>query len=105
MGPVGKTIPDFFYAGEEEPGICIFLDGMSEHIHGNPHQADKDRMLREALRARGYDVVEIRSFDLDDREEMTKALARIAKYLMLKERMQAIKRDTSWFDRAVGAPG
>ncbi|HNH45766.1 MAG TPA: DUF1998 domain-containing protein, partial [Myxococcota bacterium] len=103
LGSAGKTIPDFFYASEDEPGICIFLDGMSGQIHGNPEQAGRDRHLRESLRSEGYEVIEVRSFDLEDRKAMTGALARIAKYLMLRERQQAIKNDTSWFDRARGS--
>ena len=36
--PLGSTIPDAFYPGkeEDEPGICIYLDGLSAGIHGDP---------------------------------------------------------------------
>ncbi len=95
------TIPDFFYAGEDgdEPGICIYLDGMADHIHGNPAQAEKDRFLREQLRSRGYEIVEVRSFELDDRNAVVKAVARVAKYLVGKEKQRSLLDDTAWFDR------
>ena len=98
------TQPDFFYAGEDtdEPGICIYLDGMAGHIHGNPEQAEKDRFLRERLRAQNYEVVEVRSFELDDKNAVVVTVARIAKYLIGKERQRALRENTGWFDRARG---
>lgn len=101
------TIPDFFYPGadEDEPGIAIYLDGMAGHIHGNPQQAERDRFLREQLRALDYEVVEVRSFELDDRAAMTTAVARIARYLLGRERQRTVRDDTSWFERAQQARG
>ena len=97
----GGTIPDFFYAGEddEESGICIYLDGMAGHIHGNPEQAEKDRAIRAKLDSLGYEVVVVRSFELDDKNAVVRAIARIAKYLVGREKQRAVKGDTSWFDR------
>ena len=76
------TIPDFFYKDEDEPGIAIYLDGMAGHLHGNPEQAERDRFLREALRSRGFEVVEVRAFELDDRAAVVAAISRIARYLV-----------------------
>jgi hypothetical protein len=102
LGVAHHTVLDFFYPGEEadEPGIAIFLDGMSGHIHGNPEQAEHDRFLREKLRSLGYEVVEVRSFELDDKAAVVAAVSRIAKYLLGKERQRAVRDDSSWFDRA-----
>lgn len=99
----GGTIPDFFYGGEdeEEKGICIYLDGMAGHIHGNPEQAEKDSAIRAKLDNLGYDVVVVRSFELDDKDAVVRAIARIAKYLVGKEKQRAVRNDTSWFDRVV----
>jgi len=96
------TIPDFFYPGEEsdEPGICIYLDGMSGHIHGNPEQAEKDRFLRERLRTHGYEVVEVRSFELDDKNAVVAAIARVAKYLVGKDKQRSLRENTAWFEQA-----
>jgi hypothetical protein len=98
----GGTIPDFFYEGEDEdePGICIYLDGMSGHIHGNPEQAEKDKAIRAKLDSLGYEVVVVRSFELEDKTAVVRAIARIAKYLVGRQKRKEIKADTSWFDRA-----
>ena len=98
------TVPDFFFPGDEadEPGIAIYLDGMAGHIHGNPVQAEKDRFLREALRSRGFEVVEVRSFDLDDKNTVVATVARVAKYLIGRDKQRSLREDTTWFDRATG---
>lgn len=98
----GGTIPDFFYDGEDEdePGICIYLDGMAGHIHGNPEQAEKDRAIRAKLDSLGYEVVVVRSFELDDKDAVVRAIARIAKYLVGKAKQREVKLDTTWFERA-----
>ncbi len=103
LGPgYGGTIPDFFYESEEddEPGICIYLDGMAGHIHGNPEQAEKDNAIRAKLRSLGYEVVAVPSFDLDDKAAVVAKVARIAKYLVGKQKQREVKGDTSWFDSA-----
>ena len=104
----GGTIPDFFYKGEDEddPGICIYLDGMAGHIHGNDEQAAKDNAIRAKLRSMHYEVVAVRSFELDDKNAVVRAIARIAKYLANMQmadpqKRHEVKRDTSWYDRAV----
>ncbi|MGI6300517.1 MAG: DUF1998 domain-containing protein [Verrucomicrobiota bacterium] len=36
--PIGTTTPDVIYRGpshNKDEGVCIYLDGMSQHIHGN----------------------------------------------------------------------
>src|SRR5690606_38496586 len=85
---------------EDEPGICIYLDGMAGHIHGNPEQAEKDRAIRAKLDCLGYEVVVVRSFELDDKDAVVRAIARIAKYLVGKAKQREVKQDTSWFERA-----
>ena len=106
LGGNQSTTPDFYYEGEEEsePGIAIYLDGMSGHIHGNPEQAETDRFLRAKLRSLGYEVVEVLSFELDDEAVVVATIARIAKYLVGKERQRSVRTDTSWFSRAKTAP-
>jgi hypothetical protein len=98
----GGTIPDFFYAGtdDDEPGLCVYVDGMAAHIHGNPEQKQKDDAIRAKLNTMHYEVVVVRSFELDDRSAVVSAIARIAKYLVGRDKQRALKEDTSWFDRA-----
>ena len=66
-------------------GICIYLDGMAGHIHGNPEQAEKDRAIPEpdARQPRVRSRV-VRSLELDDKNAVVRAIARIAKYLVGK---------------------
>lgn len=97
----GSTIPDFFYNGEDdEPGICIYLDGMAGHIHGNPEQADKDNAIRAKLDSIGYEVIVVRSFELDDKDAVVRAIFKIAARLVGRENGKELKKDTTWFDRA-----
>ena len=58
--PLGTTRPDVFVAGDgpQDPGICVYLDGLSDGIHGNPETATRDRAMREALRAQRYEVLD-----------------------------------------------
>ena len=106
LGAGAYTIPDFFYQGEDasEPGICIYADGMSTHIHGNAEQAAKDKFLREKARSLGYEVVEVPSFEVYDEAALVGVVARIAKYLVGKERAKAVREDTSWIENAKGKP-
>jgi SOS-response transcriptional repressor LexA len=47
----------------------------------------------------------VRSFELDDKDAVVRAVARIAKYLVGKEKQQDVRGDTRWFDRDdAGAP-
>jgi hypothetical protein len=101
----GSTIPDFFYTGEDdEPGICIYLDGMAGHIHGNPEQADKDHAIRAKLDSLGYEVIVVRSFELDDKDAVVRAIAKIAARLVGKDKQKELKKDTGWYDRAQAEP-
>ncbi len=102
LGGSRFTITDFFYNGDDpdEPGICIYVDGMAGHLHGSPHQANSDRFIREQLRARRYEVIEVRSFELDDRNAVVATITRVAKYLIGKEKQRILRENTSWFDRA-----
>lgn len=97
--PLGATRPDVFFAGEDELdlGVCVYLDGLSEHIHGNPRTKAKDEAIRSTLRARHYDVVEIAATDLFDREQMKRHVARIARFVVGKARARAVREDESWY--------
>lgn len=98
--PLGSTVPDCFFPGEDEYelGVCVYLDGLSEHIHGNPETAARDRAIRDELRARGYDVMEIPATDLDDREAMARHFYRLARILLGKEPARVIRTNQSWFE-------
>jgi hypothetical protein len=97
--PWGSTRPDFFY---EDPsghfdGICIYLDGLSGHIHGSSETQERDRQIRETLRHTGYEVLEIPATALDDRDRMIGYFYRLARLLLGRERADQMRGDTSWF--------
>lgn len=97
--PLDSTTPDCFFPGDDEadPGTCIYLDGLSGHLHGNPETAARDRQIREELRSRGYEVIEIPASDLDDRDAMARHFFRLARILMGREQARALRDDPSWF--------
>ncbi len=103
--PLGSTTPDAFYDGghELDPGICIYLDGLSDGSHGRSETAQRDRRIREELRSRGYEVFEIAASVLHDRAAMGRHLARLARFLFGREKAQEVRNDPSWFDGAAAS--
>jgi hypothetical protein len=100
--PLGSTSPDAFYPGEDEgePGTCVYLDGLSAQIHGNPSQMARDRAIRDELRSLGYEVVEIAASDLADRGAMARHLFRLGRILLGKDEARAIRDNPTWFAEA-----
>ena len=97
---IGTTTPDVIYRAahhDEEEGICIYLDGLSGHLHGSPVTAAKDREIRDWLRGHGYDVIEIAASDLDDWGAMTRYFRKLAGYLRDDALRTRIKEDDAWF--------
>ena len=100
---LGSTTPDVIYRDEDhEPdeGVCVYLDGLSAHLHGNPETAKRDREIRDWLRNTGYDVIEIAATDLDDQDAMTRHFRRLAQYLGMRDTRNRLRIDPSWFHRA-----
>jgi hypothetical protein len=97
--PLGKTIPDFFYEDPDEvyAGICIYLDGLSRHIHGNPERQQKDKAIQEQLESMHYEVFRIAASELTDRNKMVQHFSRIAKTLLGKQKAKKIKESQDWF--------
>ena len=103
--PHPKTYPDAFFDvpdGRKE-GVCIYLDGMSNRLHGNPQTAQQDRQIREMLRNENYEVIEIPVGQLDDREAMRRHFFRIGAVLVGRERATQIREGTGWFVDAAGS--
>jgi len=102
---IGTTTPDVVYRAshhDADEGVCIYLDGLSCHLHGNPATAEKDRRIRDWLRNNGYEVLEIAASDLDDVGAMTRHFRRLAGYLDEKALRDAVRDDPGWFERAAG---
>ncbi len=64
LGGSQKTIADFAYPDQRIP---IYIDGLSEGIHGNPLQPQKDKLLRAKAQAKGYRILEIPAEALHDK--------------------------------------
>ena len=98
--PLGSTSPDCFFPGEDEsdPGLCIYLDGLSQHLHGNPETAARDRAIREELRARHFEVFEIKASDLWDQAAMQQYFFRLGRVLLGKDRARDIRDKPEWFE-------
>jgi hypothetical protein len=97
--PLGSTTPDFFYedpAGRAD-GICIYLDGMSGHIHGNAATQRRDHEIREELRHRGYEVFEIPFGHLSDQNAMVRHFYRLGRILLGRERADKLRDHPQWF--------
>lgn len=49
--PLGVTRPDLFFDDPDgrRDGVCVYLDGMSRGLHGDPATQRRDRELREVL--------------------------------------------------------
>jgi hypothetical protein len=100
---IGTSTPDVFYrAGhqDEDEGVCIYLDGLSDHLHGNPETEEKDRRIRDWLRNNGYEVIEISVNQLDDADAMTCHFRKLAGYLREDRLRETLRQAKGWFIRA-----
>lgn len=100
---IGTTTPDVIYRAADhgpDEGVCIYLDGLSRHIHGNPLTAAKDRIIRDWLRSHGYEVIEIPASELHDPGAMTRHFRKLAGYLQKPQLRKALQDDPDWFERA-----
>jgi hypothetical protein len=94
---IGTTTPDVIYRAEhhdENEGVCIYLDGLSKHIHGNPKTSERDRLIRGWLSNNGYDVLEIAYTELDDKEAMRRKFRKLAGYLQLNEIRENLRNNS-----------
>lgn len=99
---IGSTTPDVYFEGDEDDeddrGVCVYLDGMSQSLHGDPTTAEQDREIRTWLRNTGYHVIEIPENELSDRQAMVRHFRKLARLLVGKDLADQIQADTKWFD-------
>lgn len=97
--PLGSTTPDCYFAEDDPdaPGVCLYLDGLSRGLHGNPETEAQDRAIREQLRSQGYEVFEIAASDLFDREKMRNVFFRLARILLGRADAQRLREQADWF--------
>jgi hypothetical protein len=97
---IGTTTPDVIYRTENherDEGICIYLDGLSQHLHGNPAVAEQDRRIRDWLRNNCYEVIEIAASDLYDEGAMARHFRRLAGYLNNPGLKERLRTDMQWY--------
>ncbi len=104
--PLGTTRPDCYFATDDphDLGVCIYLDGLSRHIHGNAATFARDRQIREQLRAAGYAVFEIAATQLSDRGAVTAHFYRWAQVILGRDRARALRDDAGWFEERTANP-
>ena len=85
--------------------MCIYLDGMSRRLHGDPARQQADRRIRQELRNRSYEVVEITYAQLFDRDAMRQHFFRIGRFLLGKETALKLRDEPTWFASEDAAEG
>jgi SOS-response transcriptional repressor LexA len=102
---IGTTTPDVLYKAPhhaEDEGVCIYLDGLSGHLHGNPATAEQDQRIRTWLRNNSYEVIEIPANELHDEEAMSRHFRKLAGYLGAHEVRDRLRTDRTWYQKAAG---
>jgi hypothetical protein len=91
--PFTSTQPDFFYEDPKEvtDGICIYLDGLSKHIHGNAATKQQDQAIRTYLRGSNFAVLELPASHLNDPASLTAFLYTLARKLVNKAQAEEIR--------------
>ena len=105
---LGTTTPDVIYRSEDhdpDEGVCIYLDGLSGQLHGNPETAERDREIRTWLRNGDYDVIEVAANELHDHGAMTRHFRKLARYLGMRETQRRLRDDPSWFHERADSDG
>lgn len=57
---------------------AVYLDGMIRGVHGDPNEAKKDNILRQAVKLDGWTVIVVQSRDLTDPQAVRQDLRNIA---------------------------
>jgi ATP-dependent helicase YprA (DUF1998 family)/rubrerythrin len=97
---LGSTTPDAIYRPEDEDlrPVAIYLDGMSQHIHGNPQTAERDRIIRAQLREMNWEVMSITAHELHDHGAMAKHFKALARYLDRGDLRASVPEQIDWFE-------
>lgn len=89
--PYDRTIPDLYYDDDDEIRVAIYLDGLSNAVHGDERQIARDNMIRNQLENQDIEVVTIAVSDLNDPELLRKFLKRLARKIGKKDLQKKYK--------------
>lgn len=97
---LGATVVDAFFEVDDDDmrGVCVYLDGLSRTLHGDPATRERDDAIRTALRAADYDVLSIPASDLFDRGAMAKHFRSLARRILDRPSGDRIRDEAErWF--------
>lgn len=94
------TRPDIYFDAPNDlyAGVCIYLDGMSDHLHGNAQTAANDQCIRAELENTDYAVISIQYQELFDLTVMQQQHMRaIARAVVGRAKARDIAERDDWF--------
>lgn len=82
-GRYGGTIPDAFYEvpRQRSAGVCVYVDGMSRTIHGDPERGRIDTHIHEELEIMDFRVFRITATELGDPDAVRRLMRRLGAVL------------------------
>jgi len=97
---IKRTIPDFFFEDEsgQTLGICVYLDGLSDVLHGKRQAHQTDRYIIDWLSNEGYAVRRIAATELDDPGTISQHFFWIGQRLVGVQRARQLReRPDEWY--------
>jgi len=83
LGNLSYTVADYAYQTDNKP-VLIYIDGLSNRLHGNPEIKQRDGKIRSKAKMLGYKVVEVPAQALTDEEYFSMILQEIADSIKFK---------------------
>lgn len=83
LGNLSYTVADYAYQTDLKP-VLIYVDGLSNKLHGNPEIKQRDGKIRSKAKMLGYKVIEVPAQALDDDEYFSMILQEIADSIKFK---------------------
>jgi len=101
--PLNSTTPDVTFEDPdyEDRFVFIYMDGLSDHLHGNAETRETDNAIRSQLLADRHDVIVITWHDLGDQQVMTRHFKRLARRLIGRDAVKEVETQAGeWFAAA-----
>lgn len=100
LKPFKETVPDYYWVLDEDEGlgVCLYLDGMSGHLHGNETTRQKDLQIRAYLADLGHTVLSVTAQQVHDHGAMKRLFFRLGVALTSTENAKKVRDDPDWFE-------